>query len=180
MEDRSFGCGNMMGAANQALCAPLHQLKEEHIPLRKSMEEFYLLAKRLEQLEAGDPKPLLMELHAKITEFKEALEPHSEREEEGLFPMLAAYIGRESGPIAVMEYEHEQAKKHMARFLDEIERTSGNMEIDGARQITIYVIQAYLILTDHFLKEENVLFPMAERVLTAEDKEWLCKMYQNM
>jgi regulator of cell morphogenesis and NO signaling len=36
---------------------------------------------------------------------------------------------------------------------------------------------AYLILTEHFAKEENVLFPMAERMLSDDEKE---KLYQKI
>lgn len=32
-----------------------------------------------------------------------------------------------------------------------------------------------MILTDHFAKEEQVLFPMAEKLLSLEEKEQLAK-----
>jgi regulator of cell morphogenesis and NO signaling len=39
---------------------------------------------------------------------------------------------------------------------------------------------AYYILTEHFSKEENVLFPMAERMLTNEEKEELYQKIQQI
>jgi regulator of cell morphogenesis and NO signaling len=45
----------------------------------------------------------------------------------------------------------------------------------AAVELASYVINAYSILTEHFMKEENVLFPMAERLLSDEEKEELAQ-----
>lgn len=36
-----------------------------------------------------------------------------------------------------------------------------------------YIVQMYELLTSHFFKEENVLFPMAENLLSAAEKDEL-------
>jgi iron-sulfur cluster repair protein YtfE (RIC family) len=39
-----------------------------------------------------------------------------------------------------------------------------------------HALQAHAVLTDHFMKKENVLFPMAENMLSAEEKEELVRV----
>jgi regulator of cell morphogenesis and NO signaling len=87
--------------------------------------------------------------------------------------MMAQYIGRTSGPIAVMEYEHEQAKQRIASFLTKTEELPETVDRESAMELANMVIQAYHILSEHFMKEENVLFPMAERLFSEEEKEEL-------
>ena len=72
-----------------------------------------------------------------------------------------------------MEYEHEQAKRRLGGFLARMEEIDGSIEADVARQTAGEVAEAVQILSDHFRKEENVLFPMAERILSDEEKEQL-------
>lgn len=110
-----------------------------------------------------------------VQAFVHELDPHSEREEGVLFPMMAQYIGRTSGPIAVMEYEHDQAKQRLASFLEKTAELPEAVGRDGAAALADMVIDAYHILAEHFMKEENVLFPMAERLLSDEEKETLAE-----
>ncbi|WP_257985059.1 hemerythrin domain-containing protein [Bacillus sp. T33-2] len=62
------------------------------------------------KVELNDDRESFKRLPPAVEKFLSDLEPHSEREEGVLFEMMASYIGRESGPIAVMEYEHDQVK----------------------------------------------------------------------
>ncbi|WP_416384100.1 hemerythrin domain-containing protein, partial [Parvimonas sp. M13] len=58
-----------------------------------------------------------------------------------------------------MEYEHEQAKRFLNRFLE-----------DGFPD---YLQSAVEVLLQHFQKEEQVLFPMAQKLLNEEEKQEL-------
>lgn len=172
-------CGSMMaagmaGGSDAALCAPLAQLKREHVPLYAQMNDFAHKAASIGQdADVPDWRPALTELHREVAAFSEALETHSEREEAHLFTAMARYIGRDAGPIAVMEYEHEQARIHLARFTEAVEGASGPIGAEEARHAAACAVQARMILTDHFYKEENVLLPMAERMLSGQEKEAL-------
>jgi len=88
---------------------------------------------------------------------------------------MAKYIGRQMGPIAVMEYEHELAKQNLKKFLEAVEQLEGTADAGRAKEIASYALQAHAVLTDHFMKEENVLFPMAENMLNAEEKAELSR-----
>lgn len=143
----------------------LKQLKEEHPPLLKQLDGLYNLTQKIEK--DAEVEQNFSELMNKVAKFKADLDPHSEREEGVLFPMMGVYIGITSGPIAVMEYEHDQAKSHIGEFL---EKSAGCQSSEEKKNLTTLIKNAYFILTEHFAKEENVLFPMAERMLTIEEK----------
>ena len=125
-----------------------------------------------------DPEQTFAELKKEVVIFKAELDPHSEREESVLFPMLGEYIGTTTGPIAVMEYEHEQAKSFIKTFLEEVESESVSPE--KVKDLAGLVKNAHNILSEHFTKEENVLFMMAERMLSVEEKEELHRRIQEI
>ncbi|WP_078548496.1 hemerythrin domain-containing protein [Litchfieldia alkalitelluris] len=169
MEFQPRSCG-MMSNEEQTLSLPLQLLKNEHIPLRKQMDHLYEEATNI--LENSTPmKAELIALREVVVDFVNHLDPHSDIEdEEGvLFPLVANYIGRETGPIAVMEFEHDQAKKHLKLFLQGTEKVESLVENEFS-DITLNITEAILILREHFMKEENVLFPLAERMLSEEEK----------
>jgi len=158
------------------LCEPLDRLKREHGPLREQMDAVARMAAEI----GADPQQTdwsrpLAELNEQVDAFVRELDPHSEREEGALFPLMAHYIGREVGPIAVMEYEHELAKQNLRAFGEALERRKEPVDARQAKEIAAYVLTAHAVLTDHFAKEENVLFPMAENLLSAEEKAELSR-----
>lgn len=158
------------------LSGGLARLKGEHPALRAQMEELYSLTQKMDQ--EIDVEANFIELIIKVKEFKGALDPHSEREEAVLFPMMGVYIGTASGPIAVMEYEHDQAKSNIGAFLQKAEVSESINE--EKKKLAELVQNAYFILTDHFNKEENVLFPMAERMLSNEEKTELLRKIEEI
>lgn len=155
------------------LCAPLRRLKQEHIPLRHAMDAFHSTAERLIASTGAERNGTFRILYNQVDDFTQQLKKHAKKEDDGLFPMMAAYIGREAGPIAVMEYEHELAEHYLQQFLNaagQVESGTGDEEVNA---IADYAVEAYTILSQHFCKEENVLFPMAENSLSNEEKEQL-------
>ncbi|MFE8703568.1 hemerythrin domain-containing protein [Cytobacillus sp. FJAT-54145] len=163
------GCmSSMIGNQDIELSKGLRQLKEEHPSLLKQLENLLFTCNRID---ANDEREeAFTSLIDQVKAFFHELEPHSEREEGVLFPMMETYIGKEMGPIAVMEYEHDQAKECIGTFL---KATNNKSEFTNEEIIKYsHVIKnAYYILVDHFAKEENILFPMAEKLLKVEEKE---------
>ena len=152
------------------------QLKAEHVSLRGKLAGLFSLIEKIEN--DIDPEQTFAELKKEVVIFKAELDPHSEREESVLFPMLGEYIGTTTGPIAVMEYEHEQAKSFIKTFLEEVESESVSPE--KVKDLAGLVKNAHNILSEHFTKEENVLFMMAERMLSVEEKEELHRRIQEI
>ncbi|EZP77402.1 hemerythrin HHE cation binding domain-containing protein [Parageobacillus genomosp. 1] len=166
---------HMGGHEEVELCPGLERLKQEHGPLRELKQRMFELAQAIGDEEGQNWKERLLALRESVQSFVNELDPHSEREEGVLFPMMAQYIGRTSGPIAVMEYEHDQANQRLASFLTKTVELPETVNRESAVALANEVIDAYHILAEHFMKEENVLFPMAERLLSDEEKEELAE-----
>jgi regulator of cell morphogenesis and NO signaling len=164
---------------NVVLSAPLQQLKDEHVSLRADMDLFYEITEDIEFHTEPAVFPLFAKLHERISAFTIELKAHSKREEEGLFPMMARRLGENDRTIEVMEYEHEKAEQHLQDFLTETADQAGStIDENDAQSITLYAVQAYATLTQHFAKEEKVLFPLAENILSVDEKEELERLLQ--
>jgi hemerythrin-like domain-containing protein len=94
--------------------------------------------------------------------FDRALASHAALENEILFSTLEPHLGRNSGPLMVMRMEHDAVDKGLAEIR---EGDAGKVQDELAGLLGL--------LADHFGKEENVLFPIAEQVL---DDETLCEI----
>jgi regulator of cell morphogenesis and NO signaling len=86
-----------------------------------------------------------------------ALASHAAMENSLLFSALEPHLGAQSGPLSVMRWEH-----------DEIERIFNQLaqarSLKEAQQLVADVLQ---VARAHFVKEEQMLFPAAERTLGA-------------
>lgn len=152
------------------LCEGLAQLKSEHQPLLERLDGLYELTQKIENENKLEEN--FVQLIADVKVFISHLDPHSEREEAVLFRMMENYIGKNMGPIAVMEYEHEQAKSFIGTFLVKTS-TNDDLSMEEQKKYAELIKNAYFTLTEHFAKEENVLYPMAERMLSEMEKEEL-------
>jgi regulator of cell morphogenesis and NO signaling len=164
--------------SNAFLSAPLQQLMDEHVALRKDMDHFYEITEEIESDSGPAVVQLFAKLHERVSAFSIALKAHSKREDEGLFPMMSRRLGENDRTIAVMEEEHEKAEGHLQDFLSEAEQAGSSIDENAAQWITVYAVQAYATLTQHFAKEEKVLFPMAEKILSLNEKQELEHRFQ--
>lgn len=163
----------MLDASNVVLSAPLQQLKDEHISLRVDMDLFYEITEEIEFDSGPAVVQQFVKLHQQILAFTDKLKLHSKREEDWLFPMVSRHLGENERTIEVMEWEHEKAEQHLHDFLTEADKAGSTIDENDAQWITVSAVQAYATLTQHFAKEEKVLFPLAENILSVEEKEEL-------
>ncbi|MBU9721832.1 MULTISPECIES: hemerythrin domain-containing protein [Bacillaceae] len=157
-------------------CDALQLLLDEHEPLRNDLDRLYQTASLL----AYDPKRLdRMEIAEKLNlqfnSFIKVLQPHSNKEEMYLFQMISKHLGDDGGPIAVMQEEHNHVTRHITLFLQKYSEFTG--EEESVRELAYYVSVLFHTLTDHFLKEEEILFPLAENMLTNEEKQFLLQSF---
>lgn len=98
---------------------------------------------------------------------------HHGKEENILFPALVnAGIAQEGGPVGVMLHDHAQGRK----LIQQME--SG---ISPTLNVPIFLEGAYgytELLQKHIQKENEILFPMAERVLTPDQLDVLFKAFE--
>ena len=98
---------------------------------------------------------------------------HHGKEEGLLFPALAdSGVQEVADPLGVLLQEHEEGRRWMAAMSAAI-----GPVVDAAAFIR--AAQGYAaLLQSHIGKENNVLFPMAERVLSPERLESLCEAFE--
>jgi len=91
---------------------------------------------------------------------------HHLKEEDVLFiEMEKQGMRRENSPIAVMLHEHEQGRSYI-KMAEEgiVEWKSGNRS--ALNQISDNLLNYCTLLTNHIDKENRILYPMAEQMLT--------------
>ncbi len=93
--------------------------------------------------------------------FRAAMAHHLAMEEDVLFPAFEARTGNSMGPTHVMRMEHEQ----MRGLLQDMANTVADE--DHSRLLGLSETLNMLV-QQHNLKEENMLYPMADRVLGDE------------
>ncbi|MBI4880786.1 MAG: hemerythrin domain-containing protein [Planctomycetes bacterium] len=94
---------------------------------------------------------------------------HHQKEERVLFPaMEAAGVPRAGGPIGVMFTEHEMGRRHVAALESALR---GPMGREAMRALAALLRDYVTLLENHIGKEDNVLYPMAERVLDEPVKQ---------
>lgn len=76
---------------------------------------------------------------------------------------------REGGPIAVMLHEHDEGRNYIKHAVEAI----GKLKLgdDSAfEQLSENLLNYCTLLTNHIGKENNILYPMADRLLPADVK----------
>ncbi len=98
---------------------------------------------------------------------------HHSKEEKHLFPKLEERgIPRQGGPIGVMLDEHTRGRSLVAAMKDGLGRNS-RISADLQKHLLDYV----QLLRSHIEKENNILFVMADNVLSIEEQQELSKAF---
>jgi hemerythrin-like domain-containing protein len=93
---------------------------------------------------------------------------HHGKEEDVLFPELERRgVRREGGPIGVLLTEHEIGREHVRSLAGGLERLRRGDE-DAAAAIGASAGAYRELLREHIRKEKDVLFPMADQLLSEE------------
>jgi len=93
--------------------------------------------------------------------FQAAMAHHFAMEEDVLFPAFEARTGNSMGPTQVMRMEHTQMRSLMQDMASAV-ATSNQSNFLGLSETLNMLMQ------QHNLKEENMLYPMSDRVLGDE------------
>ena len=152
-------------------------LENEHRFLSYLMDVWHSIVLEFENadmsLEEGREK--LKALRQKLYEFVEPLKKHTDKEEEHFFPALGTYIGFEQGPLMGIQEEHQEIDGYIGHFFHHTRGTIEAMSIEDMKTVAKDAGEAFEVLTIHFVKEETVLFPMAEKLMQAADQDELYK-----
>src|SRR5262245_5993745 len=96
-------------------------------------------------------------------EFDQGLRRHIRIEEELLFPLFEARTGVSSGPTVVMRAEHREIEKAIGLMRDALARQDAPGFLDALRFLRS-------VLLDHNAKEEHVLYPTTDRLLSPVER----------
>ena len=97
---------------------------------------------------------------AEFKAFREHISRHFRREEELLFPALLT-AGGPSGPVQVMQMEHAQ----MSSLLENMATFVANKDAKGYSGLSETLL---ILMQQHNLKEEQILYPIAEQLLASD------------
>ncbi len=98
---------------------------------------------------------------------------HHLKEEKLFFPLLEERgIPRAGGPLGMMLLEHEEGRRYVQLMAAALALAEEDPE--AARYSLVENARAYLrLLREHILKEDQILFNMADEVLTEEEQKKL-------
>jgi hemerythrin-like domain-containing protein len=105
---------------------------------------------------------------------------HHGKEETSLFPALVlAGIPKENGPIGVMLQEHTLGRGYIKEIKRGLESCKLGDTCSGeliATNLTNYIS----LLQNHIHKEENILFPMANKTLSEQKQKEIYEQFEKI
>jgi len=103
---------------------------------------------------------------------------HHGKEEDVLFPELERRgVARDGGPIGVMLSEHEVGRGHVRAIAEGLARAKRG-DAGSAGAITEHAQAYHQMLQAHIHKENNVLFPMADRLVPEDVADKLYEQFE--
>ncbi len=91
---------------------------------------------------------------------------HFKKEEETLFPAFEQQTGSTQGPTQVMIFEHGQVRGLIGKMAEAVESKDKDAYLSLAESMMI-------LLQQHNMKEEKMLYAMCDRVIPKEHRETL-------
>ncbi len=139
---------------------------DEHATIRKSLDALEVIANKLKE-SPEDRDALLLEMSQLGGQLVKA-EPHHQREEDVLFPVLSQR--GLAGPPSVMAHEHIEIRRLKHILAD---KPSLHMGDDGLPLKPIVDAALVLVSTlrQHIDKENRILYPMSMQVIR-EESDW--------
>jgi iron-sulfur cluster repair protein YtfE (RIC family) len=96
-----------------------------------------------------------------LSAFLAAMEAHFGAEEEMLFPAFEAATGMSGGPTQVMRHEHAQMRKLFEQMQTALDGQNAAAYASAADTLLV-------LMQQHNMKEENILYPMCNQRLEAQ------------
>ncbi|MFQ5690894.1 MAG: hemerythrin domain-containing protein [Gemmatimonadota bacterium] len=158
----------------ESLDTPTALLRSEH---RLILRTVGVLERVVAEWDGGEPPDLdaISDCAAFFRLFADAC--HHGKEEDLLFPELEARgIPREGGPIAAMLEEHRRGRAFVARMSAALEGARAG-DGESLRELRDAAYGYIDLIRSHILKEDGVLFNMADGLLRGPACRELCAAY---
>ena len=89
---------------------------------------------------------------------------HFKKEEGTLFPTFEEISGSTEGPTRIMRFEHEQVRGLIGKMAEAVENKDSDAYLSLAESMMI-------LLQQHNMKEEQMLYAMCDRIIPQSLKE---------
>ncbi len=106
---------------------------------------------------------------AAFERFREATEHHFSMEEDALFPGFEQRTGQTMGPTQMMRMEHIQMRQLFSDMAQAVEQQDKERYLGLAETLM-------MIMQQHNMKEERMLYPMTDQAFAADAEDMLKKM----
>ena len=104
---------------------------------------------------------------------------HHAKEERFLFPRLRERGAQASAPVAAMLQEHEGGRERVRRLEAALDAVAGG-DRDAVSRVAENLSAYAALLRSHIAKENNVLFPLADRLLDDGDRRELAQAFERV
>ncbi len=155
---------------------PTEVLEREHHYIQQVVASLLLLA---EELEKGESVPA--ETLADTLEFLRTFadQCHHGKEEACLFPLLELKgVPPQGCPLGVLKKEHDAGRSLVAQLAIVSDRyTKDGSDKELLRTSLLSIAELY---GGHIWKEDYLLFPMTNKVLSAEEQDQLTKQFNDI
>jgi len=152
-------------------------LKEEHQVILRMIKVLIVASDKLERGEN-----VSLDVFKKAVDFIKTFADlcHHRKEQDTLFPALRERgIPRHGGPIAVMLMEHEQGRCYVKGLAEALAKYEGCEKT--AKSVIVENARGYADLLDrHIYKEDNILYPMGDKVLSESDNRELLEKFEKI
>lgn len=160
---------------------PIAQLMDDHQRYLRRLSEFNQAVAEMTPLARFGPAEV-----RRVDEFADFLRDevdalHGQKEETGLFPVLARRLPSEEGPVGMLIEEHVGLRDHQQALARWVEAVSTDPEA-GERFEPLRRAEETIrsLLTDHIQKEDLMLFPSARDVLRPPDLEEIDRVFREV
>ncbi len=155
---------------------PTAELTHEHevvLVVVAAMEREAARIRAGEQIDSDDVEKMILFTR----EFTDAC--HHNKEEQVLFPLLNEKVPLAANPVKAMLAEHDQGRAYV-RAIAEALPEAGTGDPFAALSVADGLEGYAGLLRAHVEKENKVLFPLAERSLSREDKAALADEFERV
>ena len=164
------------------LLRPTQVLRAEH---RQIEEQLEVLSAALRQLgDRGASADVLDRVESVARYIDQEMSLHHRKEEQGLFPLLQQYLENEYLRLDARIADHEDLKIMSGKFKGALndcrERTAGPGSRFAAQMLRGYGLYIVHLVREHLLKEDEILFLVAEEYLTPEQESEILERFASL
>jgi hemerythrin-like domain-containing protein len=148
-------------------------LEHEHHHIQKVAAAMMVLADRLD---AG--QPVAVETLQKVVQFMQRFGDicHHGKEEQVLFPLLKKKgVPMHGCPVGALLHEHEEGRTLMRELARDVETCAGGGVLRASAAKTLHRLAE--LYPAHIWKEDYLLFPMTDKILTMAEQKQLARRF---